>query len=93
MFVLDDEVPEHDEVDAKLVALARRLQLRLLTNDGPLARNAELQGVPTCNLRRLAQELAPAIVPGDFVRVVAHARRARKTARVSATSTTDRWSS
>ena len=36
---------------------------------GRLARNAELQGVPTCNLRRLAQELAPAIVPGDFVRV------------------------
>ena len=57
MFVLDDEVVEHDAVDAKLVALARRLQLRLLTNDGPLARNAELQGVPTCNLRRLAQEL------------------------------------
>jgi uncharacterized protein YacL len=69
VMVLDDEVVEHDAVDAKLVALARRLQLRLLTNDGPLARNAELQGVPTCNLRRLAQELAPAIVPGDFVRV------------------------
>jgi uncharacterized protein YacL len=69
VFVLDDEVVEHDAVDAKLVALARRLQLRLLTNDGPLARNAELQGVPTCNLRRLAQELAPAIMPGDFVRV------------------------
>ena len=69
LFVLDDEVVEHDEVDAKLVALARRLQLRLLTNDGPLARNAELQGVPTCNLRRLAQELAPSIGPGDFVRV------------------------
>jgi len=69
VFVLDDEVVEHDAVDAKLVALARRLQLRLLTNDGPLAHNAELQGVPTCNLRRLAQELAPAIVPGDFVKV------------------------
>jgi uncharacterized protein YacL len=69
VFVLDDEVVEHDAVDAKLVALARRLKLRLLTNDGPLARSAELQGVPTCNLRRLAQELAPAIVPGDFVRV------------------------
>src|SRR5262249_46266129 len=48
VFVLDDEVPEHDEVDAKLVALARRLELRLLTNDGPLSRNAEIQGVPTC---------------------------------------------
>ncbi len=69
VFVLDDEVVEYDAVDAKLIALARRLQLRLLTNDGPLARNAELQGVPTCNLRRLAQELAPAVVPGDFVRV------------------------
>jgi uncharacterized protein YacL len=69
VFILDDEVVEHDAVDAKLVALARRLQLRLLTNDGPLARSAELQGVPTCNLRRLAQELSPAIVPGDFVRV------------------------
>ena len=69
LFILDDEVPELADVDAKLVALARRLQLRLLTNDGPLARNAELQGVPTCNLRKLAQEIAPAIVPGDFVRV------------------------
>jgi len=69
VYVLDDEVVEYDAVDAKLVALARRLQLRLLTNDGPLARSAELQGVPTCNLRRLAQELSPAVVPGDFVRV------------------------
>ena len=34
--------------------------------------------MPTCNLRRLAQELAPAVVPGDFVRV-ALTRRARKT--------------
>jgi uncharacterized protein YacL len=69
VFVVDDEVPEHAEVDAKLIALGRRLQLRLLTNDGPLSRNAEIQGVPTCNLRRLAQELAPSIGPGDFVRV------------------------
>ncbi len=69
LFMLDDEVPEHRDVDAKLIALARRLQLRLLTNDGPLSRNAELQGVPTCNLRRLAQELTPSIGPGDFVRV------------------------
>jgi uncharacterized protein YacL len=77
VYVLDDEVPEHGAVDAKLIAVARRLQLRLLTNDGPLARNAELQGVPTCNLRRLAQQLAPAVAPGDFVRV-ALTRRGRE---------------
>jgi uncharacterized protein YacL len=69
VFVLDDEVPELAEVDAKLAALARRLELRLLTNDSALARVAELQGVATCNLRRLAIELAPTIVPGDLVRV------------------------
>jgi uncharacterized protein YacL len=69
LFVLDDEVPEIAEVDGKLIALARRLQLRLLTNDGPLARNAQLQGVPTTNLRKLAQELTPSIGPGDYVRV------------------------
>jgi uncharacterized protein YacL len=68
VYVLDDEVPEYDAVDTKLGALARRLQLRLLTNDGALARIAEVQGVPTCNLRRLAADLAPVIVPGDFVR-------------------------
>jgi uncharacterized protein YacL len=69
VFVLDDEVPEHREIDAKLIALARRLQLRILTNDGPLARSAQLQGVPTTNLRKLSQELAPSIGPGDYVRV------------------------
>jgi uncharacterized protein YacL len=69
LYVLDDEIPEIPEVDAKLIALARRLQLRLLTNDGPLARNAEIQGVPTTNLRKLAQELTPSIGPGDVERV------------------------
>ncbi|MDQ1520969.1 MAG: hypothetical protein QOI55_2042 [Actinomycetota bacterium] len=69
VFVLDDEVPEHDAVDTKLVALTKRLQLRLLTNDQPLARIADVQGVPTCNIRRLALDLSPAVVAGDFVRV------------------------
>ncbi len=44
LFVLDDEVPEHNEVDAKLIALACRLQLRMLTNDGPLARECRAAG-------------------------------------------------
>ena len=59
VFVLDDEVPEVDEVDAKLVALARRLQVRLLTNDINLAKVAELQGVPAIIPRRLAADLDP----------------------------------
>lgn len=69
LFVIDDEVPEHQHVDAKLAALARRLQLRLLTNDAALARVAEVQGVPTCNLRRLATDLSPDVVPGETLRL------------------------
>ncbi|HEX4490868.1 MAG TPA: PIN domain-containing protein [Acidimicrobiia bacterium] len=74
VYVVDDEVPEMADVDAKLAALARRLELRLLTNDAALARIAELQGVVTVNLRRLAVELAPTIMPGDFVRVFVNKR-------------------
>jgi uncharacterized protein YacL len=69
LFVLEDEVPELAAVDAKLASLAKRLQLRLLTNDSALAHVAEVQGVPTCNLRRLAVDLSPTVLPGDFVRV------------------------
>ena len=75
--VLDDEVPDFAEVDAKLISLARRLELRLLTNDAALARNAEVQGVPSCNLRRLAADLSPVVIPGDFVKLAltAHGRQ------------------
>jgi uncharacterized protein YacL len=67
--VLDDEVVEHDDVDAKLVALARRLEVPLLTVDGNLQRVAELQGVHCLNLQRLGAGLQPVLVPGETVRV------------------------
>lgn len=67
--ILDDEVPERDEVDAKLVALARRLEIRLLTCDVALQRVAELQGVHVMNVRKLASELRPEHTPGDLVQV------------------------
>jgi uncharacterized protein YacL len=69
LYVLDDEVPEIAEVDAKLVALAKRLQLRLLTNDTNLSRVAEVQGVPTTNLRRVAADLNPSVGAGDVIEV------------------------
>lgn len=68
VYVVDDEVPEVAEVDAKLVALARRLQLRLLTNDVNLARSAEVQSVPTVIPRRLAADLVPGVLAGETIR-------------------------
>jgi uncharacterized protein YacL len=67
--VLDDEVVEHDEVDAKLVALARRLKVDLITVDEPLQRVAELQGVKCLSLHRLSDGLRPVHVAGEVVRL------------------------
>jgi uncharacterized protein YacL len=69
VLLVDDTVPEHAEVDAKLVALAERLALRLLTNDEPLARVAALHGIPVVNVRRLVSDLAPPIAAGELLEV------------------------
>ena len=67
--VLDDEVPELVEVDAKLVQLARRRGVPLVTTDDNLQRVAELQGVRCLNVHRLSNGLRPALVPGEVVRL------------------------
>ena len=67
LHIVDDEVPEFDEVDAKLVALARRLDVGLMTTDFNLQRVAELQGVTCLNLNRLAESMRPVVVPGEVV--------------------------
>ena len=67
--VLDDEVPEHDQVDAKLIALAKRLRVCLLTVDEPLQRVAELQGVRVLSLHKLSEGLKQSHLPGEVLRV------------------------
>jgi len=67
--VLDDEVPEHEEVDAKLVALAVRRGALLLTVDEGLTKVAELRGVRCLSLNRLALAVQPVLVPGEVVRL------------------------
>jgi uncharacterized protein YacL len=69
LHVLDDEVPEFALVDAKLVALARRLEVGIVTTDFNLQRVAELQGVVCLNLNHLADGLRPVHVSGEVVRV------------------------
>lgn len=63
--VLDDEVPEVADVDAKLVAIARRRGLALLTTDTALAKVAAISGVPVQNLHALSVALRPPIAVGD----------------------------
>lgn len=67
--VLEDELPEHDDHDAKMVALARRCGCDLLTVDEGLQRTAELQGIRCLSLRRLSEGLRPVWLPGECTRL------------------------
>jgi uncharacterized protein YacL len=67
--IIEDDVPEVTEVDAKLVALARARSRVILTNDFNLNRVAELQGVRVMNINSLANAVKPAVLPGEELRV------------------------
>jgi uncharacterized protein YacL len=67
--VVEDDVPEIKEVDAKLVALAKARSRVILTNDFNLNRVAELQGVRVMNINSLANAVKPAVLPGEELRV------------------------
>ncbi len=67
--VVSDEAPGVDEVDAKLVELAKRRARLILTNDFNLNRVAELQGVRVMNINSLANAVKPAVLPGEELHV------------------------
>ncbi len=67
--IVEDDVPEIAEVDAKLVALALARSRVILTNDFNLNRVAELQGVRVMNINSLANAVKPAVLPGEELKV------------------------
>jgi len=56
---------DRDEVDAKLVKLAKKLGGKIVTNDYNLNKVAELQGVPVLNINELANAVKPIVLPGE----------------------------
>ena len=64
--VHEGDIPGEDQVDAKLVQLARVLGAKLFTNDYNLGKIAELQSVAYVNLNELAQALKTVILPGEI---------------------------
>jgi uncharacterized protein YacL len=58
-----------DEVDAKLVKLARERGGRIVTNDFNLNRVAELHGIKVLNVNELANALKPVVLPGEEISV------------------------
>lgn len=71
---IDIEVSDHDfpkikGVDAKLVALAKKMDGKIITNDFNLNKVAELQGIKILNINQLANAVKPVVLPGELMTV------------------------
>lgn len=67
--ITDMDASEVREVDSKLVALARHLDMPIMTNDYNLNRVAGLQGVSVLNINDLANAVKATHLPGEDLRI------------------------
>lgn len=67
--IQEEDFPEVQEVDAKLVKLAKLLGGKILTVDFNLNRVAVIQGVKVLNINELASALKSVVFPGETMRV------------------------
>jgi uncharacterized protein YacL len=67
--IVEEDFPKIKEVDSKLVALAKALNAKIVTNDFNLNKVAELQGVSVLNINELANAIKPVVMPGETIRV------------------------
>ncbi len=67
--IVEDDFPKIKEVDSKLVALGKRMDAKIITNDFNLNKVAELQGVTVLNINELANAIKPLVLPGEPLHV------------------------
>lgn len=67
--IVEADYPKINEVDLKLIELAKDLGGKIVTNDFNLNKLAQLQGVEVLNLNELANSLKPVVLPGETMRV------------------------
>ncbi len=67
--IVDYDFPKLKDVDTKLIALAKRLGGKIITNDYNLNKVAELQGIEVLNMNQLAMSLKPTLLPGEQMSV------------------------
>ena len=65
--ILEVEVDEEQQVDNKLIHLARLARYNIFTGDQNLERVAKLQGVVAINVNSVSQALRPPVIPGEIL--------------------------
>ncbi len=68
--ITDRDFPETQDVDSKLVKLAKSLDAKVITNDFNLYKVAEIQGVTVLNINLLTNALKPVVLPGERMKIV-----------------------
>ncbi len=67
--IYDGDYEDIQEVDSKLVKLAKELGGKIITNDYNLNKVSELQGVPVLNINDLANAVKQVVLPGEEMTV------------------------
>jgi uncharacterized protein YacL len=67
--ITEEDFPKIRDVDSKLIALAKKLGAKVITNDFNLNKVAELQGVKVLNINDLSNAVKPVALPGESMRV------------------------
>ncbi len=72
VIIVENKYEEVEEVDSKLVKLAKDEKAKIITNDFNLNKVAEVQGVGVLNINELANALKPVAIPGEsmFVQII-----------------------
>jgi len=63
--IIEKDYPDIQEVDLKLITLAKELDARIITTDFNLNKVASLQGIIVLNINDLANALKPIRLPGE----------------------------
>jgi uncharacterized protein YacL len=67
--IVNEDFPHVQEVDMKLIELAKLSKSRIMTNDFNLNKVAHVRGVDVLNINELANSLKPIVLPGELMRV------------------------
>lgn len=67
--IIERDFPNVNEVDIKLIKLAKEMKACILTTDYNLDKMSHIQGVEVLNMNELAHSLKATVLPGESLRV------------------------
>jgi len=67
--ITEEDLPEINDVDTKIIQVAKKIGAKVITNDFNLNKVAELQAVTVLNIDELAESVKPMVVHGETMTV------------------------